>query len=118
MRLRVLRRRVVEVVRRHRPDPEIASERDLAGGHDPLLPEPVILELDPVVPGAEDVAVLGGDVARLASWPASSSFDSSDDRQPERQVTPSACSPAAACPSGAVVEALEVGGRHELQEVR
>ena len=58
VRLGVGGRRVVQVVGRDEADAELPREGHLPRRHAALLREAVVLELDPVVAGAEDVPVL------------------------------------------------------------
>ena len=118
VRLRVLLQRVVQVVRADDGDVQLVAQVDLAAQDLLLLTDPVVLELDEVVVGPEDVAVLGGGLARAVVLAV---------QQLLRELRTQAAREAddafgvfgheLLVHARPVVEALEVGVAHQLQQV-
>ena len=118
MRLGVVGPRVVQIVRRHHRHADVARQLDLFGQDRPLIGEAVILHLDEVAVGSEDVAILprGGQRARLL---AGEQLDPDLGGQAARQADDALgmLGQELLVHAGPVVEALEVGLRDELQQV-
>ena len=118
MRLGVLLHRVVEVVRRDERDAEGSGERDLFREHAALIGDAVILELHEEPVGTEDVAVAPRGLLGSAILPGEQQR-----RQLARQTSREAddafrvLGEELLVHAGPVVEALEIGRGHELQEV-
>ena len=118
VRLRVAPHRVVEVVRRDERDVERPRERDLLREHAPLVRDAVILQLHEEAIGTEDVAVASRRLLRAAILPGEQQRRQLA-RQTSRQADDSlgVLGEQLLVHARPVVEALQVGGRHELQQV-
>ena len=118
VRLRVLLERVVQVVRGDDPDAEVTAEVELVSQDLALVADAVVLHLDEVVVGAEDVAVLGGRRAGAIGLPVEQ-LDRDLARQAARQAGDALgmLGHELLVHARPVVEALEIGGGDELQQV-
>ena len=118
VRLRVLGPRVVEVVRRDHRHADLVRELDLVAQDRALIGEAVVLQLDEVPVGAEDVAVGRGRRARAIPLPRDELHPDLGGQAPgQAQQALGVLGQQLLVHPGAVIEALEVGLGDELEEV-